>query len=71
MSLPGFLKHIRVLEQAGLVTTLKVGRVRHCRLAPGPLAAAQAWIHSHRAFWDGQLASLDRYLLESAPRERS
>jgi DNA-binding transcriptional ArsR family regulator len=69
MSLPGFLKHLRVLERAGLVETAKVGRVRHCRLAPRPLAAAEQWLHSHRAFWAGQLESLDRFLREPSPTE--
>lgn len=71
ISLPGFLKHVRVLERAGLVTTSKVGRVRHCHLTPRPLAVAERWIHSHRAFWEGQLESLDRFLRESSPKEES
>ena len=62
MSLPAFLKHVRVLERAGLLTTSKVGRVRHCRLAPLRLAEAERWIHAHRAFWEAQLESLDRFL---------
>jgi DNA-binding transcriptional ArsR family regulator len=62
MSLPAFLKHVRLLERAGLLTTSKVGRVRYCRLVPLPLEQAEVWIQSHRAFWEAQLASLDRYL---------
>jgi DNA-binding transcriptional ArsR family regulator len=69
MSLPAFLKHIRVLERAGVLTTSKVGRVRHCRLAPHRLAEAERWIHAHRAFWEAQLESLDRFLRERPPTE--
>jgi DNA-binding transcriptional ArsR family regulator len=66
MSLPAFLKHIRVLERAGVITTAKVGRARQCRLAPLRLAEAERWIHSTREFWEGQLASLDRFLREAS-----
>ncbi|MEQ1856703.1 MAG: metalloregulator ArsR/SmtB family transcription factor [Longimicrobiales bacterium] len=69
MSLPGFLKHVRVLEDAGLVTTEKLGRVRRCRLVPGALDEAQAWIRTHRAFWNAQMDSLDRYLESNPPAE--
>jgi DNA-binding transcriptional ArsR family regulator len=69
MSLPAFLKHVRVLERAGLVTTSKVGRVRQCRLTPKRLAEAALWIQSHRAFWAAQLESLDRFLRERPPTE--
>ena len=64
MSLPAFLKHVGVLERAGVLTTSKTGRVRHCRLAPRRLVEAERWIHSHRAFWEAQLESLDRFLRE-------
>ena len=44
MSLTGMKKHVRVLEEAQLVRTEKVGRARHCSLAPRPLAGVQAWL---------------------------
>jgi DNA-binding transcriptional ArsR family regulator len=69
MSLPGFLKHVRVLERAGLLTTEKVGRTRHCRLVPARLAEAERWLREHRHFWEAQLASLDRFLQDSASGE--
>jgi DNA-binding transcriptional ArsR family regulator len=69
MSLPGFLKHVRVLERAGLLTTEKVGRTRHCRLVTPRLAEAERWIREHRTFWESQLASLDRFLQDSTPGE--
>lgn len=62
ISLPAFMKHVRVLERAGLVHTVKRGRVRHCRLDTARLAAAESWLHEHRVFWERQLASLDRFL---------
>ncbi|MEZ4586616.1 MAG: metalloregulator ArsR/SmtB family transcription factor [Gemmatimonadales bacterium] len=62
MSLPGALKHVRILEAARLVRTRKVGRQRSCRLEPAALDQAARWIESHRAFWERQLDSLDRYL---------
>jgi DNA-binding transcriptional ArsR family regulator len=68
MSLPGFLKHVRVLEEAGLVTTRKDGRVRTCRLEAGSLAAAEEWLSKHRIFWQRQLDSLERFL--SIPEQK-
>lgn len=67
ISLPAFLKHVRVLESAGLVSTRKVGRVRYCRHAPSQLAAAEAWMREHRQFWELQLDRLDRYLTDRNP----
>lgn len=65
ISLPAFLKHLRVLEEAGLVASRKEGRVRRCRLMPDPLATAEEWLEQHRVFWSRQLDSLARYLTES------
>ena len=69
MSLPGFLKHIRVLEEAGLVSTRKEGRVRTCRLEAGALADAEDWLARHRMFWQRQLDSLERFLKTTDPKE--
>ena len=52
MSLPAVMKHLRVLERAGLVTQRKFGRTRRCRFAARPLQKAEAWISRYRAFWD-------------------
>jgi len=65
MSLPAVMKHLRVLERAGLVTQKKTGRTRRCRLAARPLKKAEAWISQYRAFWETQFDALDRYLVES------
>ena len=61
MTLTGMTKHVRVLEDAGLVVTEKVGRVRQCRLAPKPLDEAMAWISFYQRLWARRLDSLDVY----------
>jgi DNA-binding transcriptional ArsR family regulator len=65
MSLPAVMKHLRVLQKAGLVSQRKIGRSRRCRLAARPLKNAEAWISQYRAFWENQFDSLDRYLTQS------
>jgi len=71
MSLPAVMKHLRVLEQAGLVKQKKRGRVRHCRLAARPLKEAEAWLSQYRLFWENQLDALDRYLMQDKSMEES
>ena len=69
MSLPAVLKHLRVLQRAGLIAQRKSGRTRRCRLAPRPLQRAEAWISQYRVFWEGQFDSLDRYLTQQKREE--
>jgi DNA-binding transcriptional ArsR family regulator len=69
MSLPAILKHLRVLEDAGLVAQRKSGRVRHCRLVAQPLKDATDWLEQYRLFWERQLDSLDRYLAGQRTRQ--
>ena len=69
MSLPAVMKHLRVLQQAGLVSQKKIGRTRRCRLVARPLKGAEAWISQYRAFWGKQFDSLDRYLTETPQTE--
>ena len=59
MTLTGMRKHVGVLEQARLVTTEKVGRVRTCRLGPRRLDEETAWIEWYRRLWDARLDELD------------
>lgn len=66
MSLPGLMKHVRVLESARLVTTAKRGRARECRLGPDHLADATAWLDEYRARWEQRL---DRLATHVATRE--
>ncbi len=59
MTLTGMKKHVGVLEQAGLVTTQKIGRVRTCRLGPSRLEEEAAWIEGRRRLWDARFDALD------------
>jgi len=59
MTLTGMKKHVGVLEQAGLVTTEKVGRVRTCRLGLRRLEEEAAWIERYRQLWDARFDELD------------
>ncbi len=64
MTLTGMKKHIGVLEQTGLVTTEKSGRVRTCRLGPRRLEEEAAWLESHRQVWQARFDELDRIVEE-------
>lgn len=68
MTLTGMKKHVRVLEQAGLVTTEKVGRVRTCRLGRDRLQEEAAWIERYRALWSARFDALDG-VVEDLKRE--
>ena len=70
MALPSFTQHLDVLEDCGLVTSRKVGRVRTYALAPKRLAAAEHWLSQRRAEWTSRLDSLDTYL-DTLKKERS
>ncbi|MBA3478330.1 MAG: helix-turn-helix transcriptional regulator [Lautropia sp.] len=62
MSLPGFMKHLRVLESAGLIARFKEGRVVRCTLAAEPMQEAAVWLSRYEMFWAGRLDALGRYL---------
>ena len=70
MTLTGMKKHVSVLEEAGLVTTEKVGRVRTCKLGPRPLEAEALWIERYRRLWDERFEELDILLEEMKRKER-
>ena len=70
MSLPAVSKHLRVLEDAGLIVRERDGRVRRCRLEPKPLASALEWMASYGAFWEDQFDSLERFLAEQRKEDR-
>jgi DNA-binding transcriptional ArsR family regulator len=59
MTLTGMKKHVGILEQAGLVATEKVGRVRTCRLGPRRLEDEKAWIERYRRLWDARFDELE------------
>ena len=69
MALPSFMQHLAVLEDCGLVSSKKTGRVRMCRATPEPLAAAQDWLAERRALWERRLDQLDRFL-EATKKEK-
>lgn len=71
MTLTGMQKHIRVLEDAGLVVTQKVGRSRQCRLAAAPLDEAMAWIGFYQRLWARRLDGLDAYFTLDRDRKGS
>jgi DNA-binding transcriptional ArsR family regulator len=62
MTLTGIKKHVHVLEEAGLVSTEKVGRVRQCRVGPRRLEEEAMWIETYRAMLDARLNSLEDFL---------
>jgi DNA-binding transcriptional ArsR family regulator len=64
MSLPGFMKHLRVLEDAGLIARAKEGRVVSCELSAAPMKSAAAWMARYERFWTEKLDSLARYLYQ-------
>jgi DNA-binding transcriptional ArsR family regulator len=65
ISLTGMKKHLRVLEEAGLVRTEKVGRSRRCELAPGRLDEARAWMDEHRKMVEGRFERIEALLDET------
>ena len=70
MTLTGIKKHVGVLEQAGLVTTKKVGRVRTCKLGPHRLEEETEWLERHRQLWDSRFVELDDVLEELKRKEK-
>ena len=70
MTLTGMKKHVSVLEQAGLVTTEKVGRVRTCKLGLRRLEEEAAWIGQYRQFWDARFDALDKVVEDLARKEK-
>ena len=69
MSLAAASKHIKVLENAGMVRRDVRGRTHICRLEPGPLASADQWLRHYERFWTGRLDALERLLREDDARK--
>ena len=70
MTLTGLKKHVGVLEQAGLVITEKVGRVRTCKLGPGRLEEETVWIERYRQLWASRFDELDKVVEELKRKEK-
>ncbi len=62
LALPSLLKHVRVLEQSGLISSEKIGRIRTCRIEPRALEATEAWIHRHVAAWEARLDRMEAHI---------
>lgn len=69
ISLPAILKHLNVLEQAGLIEQKKTGRVRMCRLTVAPMQQAADWLSLYRVFWENQLDNLGKFLQQTDPKK--
>ena len=70
ISLPGMLKHVRILEEANLVTTEKRGRTRECRLGPEQMDDATTWIESQRRQWERRLDRLEAIIERTKGEQR-
>jgi len=68
ISLPAISRHLKVLEEASLITNQRDGKHRICRLKPETVAAAQEWLDFHRRFWTGSFDRLDAHLA-TPPKE--
>ena len=70
MTLTGMKKHVGILEEAGLVTTEKIGRVRTCRLGTRRLEDEMAWLERYRQLWEARFDELDTVVQELKKKER-
>ena len=70
-TLTGMKKHVGVLEEAGLVTTEKVGRVRTCTLGPRRLEEETAWLERYRQLWDARFDELDKVVNQLKRKEKT
>ena len=71
MTLTGMKKHVSILEQAELVTTEKIGRVRTCRLGRRRLEEEVAWIEQHRQLWSARFDALDEIVEDLLRKEKA
>lgn len=69
IALPSFMKHLAVLEDCGLITSTKVGRVRTCRLQLEQLSVAEDWLSEQRKLWEDQSDRLAEYVENQFPKE--
>ncbi len=70
MSMPAVSKHLRVLEQAGLIARSREAQYRPCKLEATPLKEVADWVEGYRAFWEQSLDRLDLYLQELQKKEK-
>ena len=70
VSAPAITKHLRILEEAGLLSRRKRGREHHCRLEAKRMKEAERWLEYHRKFWNERLDHLEDYLQELQTQEK-
>lgn len=71
MALPSFMKHIRLLEESGWITTRKAGRVRTCAIEKKQFAAVEGWLTTQRAIWEGRTDRLEAFVTHPDNQETS
>lgn len=64
LRLPTVMRHLSVLEEAGLITTSKHGRIRTCAIVPESLGPVRTWLDEQRAIWESRLDRLDDYVMK-------
>jgi len=70
VTLPAITKHLKVLENAGLIERSRQAQYRPCKLNPEPLKAANSYIETYRQFWEESFDRLDAYLKELQEKEK-
>jgi DNA-binding transcriptional ArsR family regulator len=71
MALPSFMKHIRLLEDSGLIRTRKEGRVRTCAIEQKPFAMVESWLSAQRAIWEARTDRLEQFVTTAHKEGRS
>ena len=71
LRLPTVMRHLAVLEEAGLIATAKDGRVRTCAMVPEALVPMRAWLEEQRAIWEGRLDRLDAYVMRLVKEDKA
>lgn len=69
IGLPTFMKHLKVLEDSGLISSKKRGRVRTCQIKPTQLATAEKWLSEQRVLWESRTDRLAEYVKTLTPKE--
>ena len=71
MSLPAIHKHLGILQNAGLISSQKSGRVRTCQLKGDKMSSAADWLERYSRFWDSKLDALEKYLEKQKPKTKA
>jgi DNA-binding transcriptional ArsR family regulator len=71
MGLPSFMKHIRLLEDCGMIRTRKAGRTRTCTIEQSGLSNVERWLDGQRAIWEGRADRLESFVLQEQAQEES